>query len=113
MASPPRGPSGARAKGRRRPVPEPTPEPTTAHELACTKPASAVRPAGPAPAAETGPAGAGTGTESEWLKVEEVASILRLPVSTTYELVRSGRIPSVKLGKHRRIRREVLSGLGR
>lgn len=49
----------------------------------------------------------------EWLKVEEVAVILRLPISTTYELVRTGAIPSVKLGKHRRIRRQALDAFGR
>lgn len=49
----------------------------------------------------------------DWLTVEEVASILRQPLSTTYEQVRLGRISSVKLGKHRRVRRSVIDGLGR
>lgn len=48
-----------------------------------------------------------------WLKVEEVAEILRLPISTTYDLVRTGVIPSVKLGRHRRIRRDALDLIGR
>ena len=50
---------------------------------------------------------------AEWLTVEEVATALRLPLSTTYRLVRLGQIRSIKLGHHRRIRREWLEQLGR
>ena len=50
---------------------------------------------------------------AEWLTVAEVAAALRLPLSTTYRLVRLGQIRSIKLGHHRRIRREWLEHLGR
>lgn len=43
-----------------------------------------------------------------WLTVEEVAAVLRIPLSTVYELVRRGEIRSIKIGKHRRIRRDYL-----
>lgn len=103
MASPPRDASGAGRKLRR----------VSATAPAGAKTAPGVWPEGPAPVPDAGFGGPGAQAETEWLKVEEVAAILRLPLSTTYELVRTGQIPSVKLGKHRRIRREVLIRLGR
>ncbi len=38
--------------------------------------------------------------------VEETAKILKLPVTSCYDLVRQKKIPAVKLGKHWRISRE-------
>lgn len=70
------------------------------------------RPAGSEPAFVNFEAG-GAPSPLDWLTVEEVASILRQPLSTTYEQVRLGRISSVKLGKHRRVRRSVIDNLGR
>ncbi len=34
--------------------------------------------------------------------IEELRAFLKLPLSTTYLLVAEGKIPSVRLGKHRR-----------
>jgi excisionase family DNA binding protein len=59
------------------------------------------------------PVANGVPTRPDWLTVEEVATLLRQPLSTTYEQVRLGRILSVKLGKHRRVRRSVIDNLGR
>ena len=59
------------------------------------------------------PPAAPTVAAAEWLTVEEVADALRLPLSTAYRQVRVGQIPSVKLGHHRRVRREWLDQLGR
>lgn len=88
-------------------------EPRTLHGTASGQIGPIVWPDGTSPASDADPTRTGAAAETEWLKVEEVASILRLPLSTTYELVRTGQIPSVKLGKHRRIRRDVLGRLGR
>jgi len=47
-------------------------------------------------------------TEHEWLKVAEVARVLRIARSRAYELVGSGEIPSVRIGRSVRVRREEL-----
>ncbi len=39
----------------------------------------------------------------EWLKVPEVAEVLRIARGGAYELVRSGEIPSVKIGRSVRV----------
>jgi excisionase family DNA binding protein len=52
-------------------------------------------------------------TEHEWLKVPEVAQMLRIARSRAYELVGSGEIPSVRIGRSVRIsRRELERWLG-
>ena len=51
--------------------------------------------------------------DSAFLRVEEMAKILKLKRSTAYELVRRGVIPSVRLGRAIRIRRDVVEGLGK
>ncbi len=50
-------------------------------------------------------------SHSDWLTIAEVATVLRIPSSTAYELARTGRIPNVKIGRHRRVSREWLEGL--
>ncbi len=47
-----------------------------------------------------------------FLTVEEVAKILRLKRSTAYEYVRQGIIPSVRIGRFIRIRRDAIENLG-
>lgn len=44
----------------------------------------------------------------EWLKVPEVARIIRVARSRAYELVGSGEIPSVRIGRSVRISRREL-----
>lgn len=43
-----------------------------------------------------------------FLTVEETAALLRLKRSHAYEMVRSGRIPSVRMGRLIRVPRDVL-----
>lgn len=50
--------------------------------------------------------------EQVFLTVPEAAKILRLKRSTAYEYVRQGIIPSVRLGRFIRIRRDVVVNLG-
>ncbi|NSW84494.1 MAG: helix-turn-helix domain-containing protein [Syntrophothermus sp.] len=50
--------------------------------------------------------------EQIFLTVPEAAKILRLKRSTAYEYVRQGIIPSVRLGRFIRIRRDVVENLG-
>jgi excisionase family DNA binding protein len=47
-------------------------------------------------------------TEREWLKVPEVAQLLRIARSRAYELVGSGEIPSVRIERSVRVRRREL-----
>jgi excisionase family DNA binding protein len=46
--------------------------------------------------------------EHEWLKVPKVAEVLRVARSRAYELVGSGEIPSVKIGRSVRVNRKEL-----
>lgn len=41
----------------------------------------------------------------EWLKVPEVAEILRIARSRAYEMVAEGKIPSVRIGRSVRVNR--------
>jgi len=47
-------------------------------------------------------------TEHEWLKVPEVAGVLRIARSRAYELVGEGQIPSVRIGRSVRVSRKEL-----
>lgn len=42
------------------------------------------------------------------LTIEELATYLKIPKSTLYKLVREGRIPSQKVGRHWRFLREAI-----
>ena len=44
----------------------------------------------------------------EVLTIEELASYLKIPKSTLYKLVREGKIPSQKIGRHWRFRKEAI-----
>ena len=44
----------------------------------------------------------------EWLKVPEVAEVLRIARSRAYELVGTGEIPSVRIGRSVRVSRKEL-----
>lgn len=44
----------------------------------------------------------------EWLKVPEVAAVLRIARSRAYELVAEGEIPSVRIGRSVRVSRREL-----
>ncbi len=44
----------------------------------------------------------------EWLKVPEVAEILRIARSRAYEMVAEGKIPSVRIGRSVRVNRKEL-----
>lgn len=46
--------------------------------------------------------------QHEWLKVPEVAEELRIARSRAYELVATGKIPSVRIGRSVRINRREL-----
>lgn len=46
--------------------------------------------------------------QHEWLKVPEVAEVLRIARSRAYELVQSGEIPSIKIGRSIRVSRREL-----
>lgn len=46
--------------------------------------------------------------EHEWLKVPEVAEVLRIARSRAYELVGSGEIPSIRIGRSVRVSRKEL-----
>ncbi len=46
--------------------------------------------------------------EHEWLKVPEVAEVLRIARSRAYELVADGEIPAVKIGRSVRVSRKEL-----
>lgn len=46
--------------------------------------------------------------DRQLLTAEEVAQLLRLPVSTIYDLARTGRIPHLKIGRALRFSRSDL-----
>ena len=43
------------------------------------------------------------------LTIQELSEYLKVPVSTLYKLVRKGSIPSFKVGKHWRFRKEAIN----
>jgi excisionase family DNA binding protein len=43
------------------------------------------------------------------LTIEELSAYLKIPRSTLYKLVREGRIPSQKIGRHWRFRKEAIN----
>jgi len=45
---------------------------------------------------------------SEVMTVDELAAYLKIPKSTLYKLVREGQIPSQKVGRHWRFRKETI-----
>jgi excisionase family DNA binding protein len=45
---------------------------------------------------------------TEFLKAEEVAEYLRLPLSTVYKLVQDKKLPGFKVGKHWRFRKDAI-----
>jgi excisionase family DNA binding protein len=46
--------------------------------------------------------------QHEWLKVPEVARVIRVARSRAYELVESGEIPSIRIGRSVRVNRREL-----
>ena len=46
--------------------------------------------------------------QHEWLKVQEVAEVLRIARGRAYELVADGEIPSVRIGRSVRVSRKEL-----
>lgn len=42
------------------------------------------------------------------LTVEEISQYLKIPKSTIYKLVREGKIPAQKIGRHWRFRKEAI-----
>jgi excisionase family DNA binding protein len=46
--------------------------------------------------------------EHEWMRVPKVADVLRIARSRAYELVGSGEIPSVRIGRSVRVSRKDL-----
>ena len=44
----------------------------------------------------------------EVMTVDELAAYLKIPKSTLYKLVREGEIPSQKVGRHLRFRKETI-----
>jgi excisionase family DNA binding protein len=45
---------------------------------------------------------------SDVLTIEELSVYLKIPKSTLYKLVREGRVPSQKVGRHWRFRKEAI-----
>ena len=45
---------------------------------------------------------------SDVLTIEELSVYLRIPRSTLYKLVREGKVPSQKVGRHWRFRKEAI-----
>ena len=43
------------------------------------------------------------------LTIEELAAYLKIPKSTLYKIVREGKIPSQKIGRHWRFRKEAIN----
>ena len=43
------------------------------------------------------------------LTIEELAIYLKIPKSTLYKLVREGKVPSQKVGRHWRFRKEAIN----
>ena len=48
------------------------------------------------------------GQQHEYLKVPEVAAVLRIAHSRAYELVADGKIPSIRIGRSIRVSRRKL-----
>ncbi len=48
------------------------------------------------------------GASGDVLTIEELAAYLKIPKSTLYKLVREGKIPSQKIGRHWRFRKEAI-----
>jgi excisionase family DNA binding protein len=63
------------------------------------------------PETEILPTGRSTLTRDEVLTAREVADLLKMPVSTVYELARRGELPASRLGKTWRFLRPRLEGL--
>jgi len=42
------------------------------------------------------------------LTIEELSAYLKIPKSTLYKLVREGKVPSQKVGRHWRFRKEAI-----
>lgn len=47
-------------------------------------------------------------TQSGVLTIDELAVYLKIPKSTLYKLVREGKIPSQKIGRHWRFRKQAI-----
>ena len=45
---------------------------------------------------------------SDVLTIEELSFYLKIPKSTLYKLVREGKVPSQKVGRHWRFRKEAI-----
>lgn len=45
---------------------------------------------------------------SDVLTIEELAAYLKIPKSTLYKLVREGKVPSQKIGRHWRFRKGAI-----
>lgn len=45
---------------------------------------------------------------SQVLTIDELATYLKIPKSTLYKLVREGKIPSQKVGRHWRFRKKAI-----
>ena len=45
---------------------------------------------------------------SDVLTIEELSVYLKIPKSTLYKLVREGKVPSQKVGRHWRFRKEAI-----
>ena len=43
------------------------------------------------------------------LTIEDLSAYLKIPRSTLYKIVREGKIPSQKIGRHWRFRREAIN----
>ena len=63
---------------------------------------------GSASADSAAASGASASVATETLTVEEAGQILRVGRNTAYELVRCGKLPSVRVGKQIRIPRQAL-----
>ena len=46
---------------------------------------------------------------SDVLTIEDLSTYLKIPRSTLYKLVREGKIPSQKIGRHWRFRKEAIN----
>lgn len=46
--------------------------------------------------------------DSEFLTAEEVASFLRIPLSTVYKLTQDQKLPAFKVGKHWRYKKQSI-----
>ncbi len=45
---------------------------------------------------------------NEILNIKEVSAYLKIPISTVYKLVQSGKVPAIKVGKHWRFMKKDL-----